>query len=216
MDHQEARRAFVDGQVRTNDVTDVALQKALLAVPREAYVPRTARDVAYAEADIALCEGRHLIEGRDFAKLVQALRIRPTDVILDVGCGYGYSSAVLAQMAETVIGLESHPDLAKRAEDNLADQGVVNAVVVRGPFEKGAAKHGPFDVILVNGTTPDVPASLFEQLAEGGRMGLFLGDATRARAFLVEKRGGAPSKRSLFEATPPVLPGFERKPAFVF
>lgn len=216
MDFEAARRAFVAGQVRTNDVTDKRLQGALGDVPREEFVPRTSRGVAYAEADVEIAPGRFLLEARDFSKLVQAARVRPGDVVLDVGCGTGYSSAVLSRLAETVIGLEADSDLAKRATETLSAHGYDNAVVVEGPLEKGAAKHGPYDAILLNGSVPDLPESLFTQLAEGGRMALILGNAAWGRAHLVEKRGGKPSRLSLFDAAAPALPGFAKAPVFEF
>lgn len=216
MDFAAARRNFVAGQVRANDVTDHRLQDALLAVPRERFVPKNLRPIAYAETDIEVAPGRFLLEARDYGKLAQAARLHRGDVVLDVGCATGYSAAVLARLAETVIALESDAALAARATETLMEIGADNAVVVEGALNEGAKKHGPYDVIMVNGAAPDAPSALLDQLAEGGRLLGFVGEGPVTRATRFEKHGGHISRIGLFDAAAPALPGFERAVAFSF
>ena len=170
IDFAQARANMVDCQVRVNDVTDPRIADAMRAIPRERFTPKSYRDVAYMEREIPLGAGRYLQEARHFAKLIQAADIDPSDLVLDVGCAAGYSTAILAQLGETVVGLESDEDLSRIASDNLAALSVDNGVVVTGPLPEGRAKQGPFNVIFVNGGLEVEPTGLIEQLADGRRL----------------------------------------------
>ncbi len=216
MDAKAARLAMVNGQVRTNDVTDTALQDALAAVPREVYVPKSRWAIAYADVDVPLQEGRWMLRPRDFAKLVAALDVRDSDVVLDVACGRGYSTAVLARLAETVIGLEDDADAVARASETLSQQGVDNAAVVQGALAEGAQAHGPFDVIFVNGAVEETPDAWLAQLAEGGRLGVVVRDGPVGKARIFTRAGDVASDRVVFDAGTPTLPGFTRPTAFQF
>ncbi len=216
MDFAKARAAMVEGQVRTNDVTDTRLQEAMLAVPREVFVPKSKRSLAYMDNAIDLGDDRSLMDPRSFAKLVQALDIRATDVVLDVGCATGYSTAILARMAETVVGLESDEVLAAGATRTLIDLAVDNAAVVSGDLKTGAPDHGPFDVILVSGGVEVVPDAWTAQLSDGGRLGLIQIDGPAGYALLYLKTGDHVGARIVFDAHVPVLPGFEKPHEFKF
>jgi protein-L-isoaspartate(D-aspartate) O-methyltransferase len=153
---------------------------------------------------------------RVLAKLIQHLELGERDLVLDVGCGPGYSSAILAKMAQTVVALESDPALAEQATKALATVSIDNAVVVTGPLPEGFAKEGPYDAILLNGAVTQVPKGLLDQLKDGGRLVAVISDHTFGRATQWRRLGATFDARPLFDAGAPPLPGFERKAEFVF
>lgn len=216
MDFEAARAAMVEGQVRTNDVTDRALQAALRVTPRELFAPKSKRALAYADIDLALGEDRWLMRPRDMAKLIQALGVEPQDVVLDVACGRGYSTAVLAHLANMVVGVESHDGLIEKATESLGAVGVTNAAVVKADVRAGAPDQGPFNAIFVNGAVEEVPAAWLDQLADGGRLGVVVREGGVGRATVFTRAGGAVGSRVVFDSAAPLLPGFERPKAFAF
>ncbi|MEJ8573326.1 protein-L-isoaspartate O-methyltransferase [Microbaculum marinum] len=222
IDFALARRNMVESQIRTNDVTDRALVAAFLEIPRERFVPAAMRDLAYIDEDITVKEGdrpgerRFLMEPMPFARLVQLAAIQPGDLVLDVGCGTGYSTAVLARVAESVVGLESDPDLAEKAERQLVDLGIGNAAVVTGDLVEGYASQGPYDVIVMEGAVERIPDALFAQLRDGGRLVAPVVHGPVGKATLFTSIGGDISSRIAFDVNVGRLPGFERTPEFVF
>ena len=152
MSAYSARRVMmVDTQVRPQDVTKFPIIEAMLAVPREVYVPADKREAAYVGENISLGGDRVMLEARTLAKMLDAVDIQPGDVVLDLGCGLGYSSAVIARMADAVVAVEDNEALAAEAQRVLASEGVDNVAVVAGPLAEGCAKGGPFDAIMVQG-----------------------------------------------------------------
>src|SRR6266702_4273648 len=166
---ESARFNMVEAQIRTSNVTDPRILAAMNAVAREKFVPRAARALAYADVPVAVAPGRYLLDPRSFAKLAQLAQINPTDRILDVGCGTGYSAAVLARLATEVVALEQDADLVRVASELLADA-VGKVEVVQGGLVEGVKGQAPFDVIFVNGAIEHAPETLLAQLAEGGRL----------------------------------------------
>ena len=142
-DLEDARRKMVASQVRPADVTDRRLQDAMLAIPRERFLPRSMAGSAYADMEVDLGEGRRFMRPRDFAKLVQALAVKSGDLVLDLACARGYSTAILSRLCETVIGIESNKAFASKAEGALSDVGADNAVIVTGDVKKRCAGTGP-------------------------------------------------------------------------
>ncbi len=212
-----ARHNMIESQIRTNKVTDPALLDALAALPREQFVPVERRSVAYIDDDIRISGDRYMMEPMVLARLLQAAEPTRTDVALDAGCGTGYATAVLARLTATAIGLESDSGLARAASETLARLSIDNAIVVEGRLGDGYAKHGPYDVILVNGAVSEFPQALLDQLAEGGRLvGVRRPGAGPGAAMLMLKRHGAVAGRTLFEAATPYLAGFAPVPRFVF
>lgn len=215
-DFAALRRMMLDGQIKTNKVTDVRVHDALLAVPREEFVPEALKSVAYVDEDLALGGGRYLVEPRVFGRMLQELAFKAGDKVLDIGAGSGYTSAVIAHVAGAVVALEADKDLAARAKAALAGLGLGNVEVVTGEPTKGHAAGAPYDVILIEASVPEVPAALFAQLAEGGRLIAVLRDGPIGVATLYTKVGGIVGSRPLFDAATPILPGFERPAAFTF
>jgi protein-L-isoaspartate(D-aspartate) O-methyltransferase len=216
------RTTMVDTQIRTNDVTWRPLLEALYTVPREAYVPAAARPLAYMDNDLPLppasagTPSRRLLAPMVFAKLAQLAAIRETDKVLDVGAATGYSTAVLARLSASVVGLECSASLADEARGNLVAQGVGNASVVTGPLEAGCAAQGPYDVIFVNGSVNKVSENLLAQLAEGGRLVAIIAETMNGKAYLFQKVKGEVHGRAVFDAGAGPLPGFAETAKFVF
>lgn len=217
MDYETARRHMVESQVRPNDVTDIRLQHAMETVPREIFVPPELREQVYVEREIEYASGRRLLRARDFAKLVHAADIDSGDIVLNVACGSGYSTSVLASLAEMVVSVESDETLAALAQNNLNALNYSNAAVISGDPTAGAAGQGPFDVIFVGGVIERTPTALLGQLKEGGRLAAIVRENGVSRGGVYRKSGQASSFLPLFDAaSSAVLPGFERAPAFQF
>ena len=217
MDFALARRTMVASQVRTNDVTDLRLQAALEATPRERFLPGELRALAYVEREIAYAPGRRLLTPRDFAKLLAAADPRPTDLVLDVACGSGYSTAVLAQLSEMAVGLESDERLAQSAQENLVAVGAPNAAIIVGDPAQGAARQGPFDLIFVGAAIEVEPKTLLGQLTDGGRLATIQRMGGVFRGALWRRSGGAVAPAPCFDATTSaVLPGFAAPKGFRF
>lgn len=215
-DMSAARRAMVNGQIRVEGVTDARVLDAIEAIPRERFAPPAQHAVVYADVETSAAPGRWLLRPRDFAKLLQALGVKPRDVVLDIAGGRGYAAAVLAQMAETVIALEDDTALVTAASESLSEVGANNAVAVQGVLAAGAPDHGPFDVIFVNGAVEEVPDAWLAQLADGGRLGVVIRQGVSGAAHVFQRSGDGFGERRLFDSAAPLLEGFARPSAFAF
>ncbi len=209
------RVMMVDTQVRPSDVTKFPIIDAMLTVPRELYVPDDRREAAYIGENLAIGANRVVLEARTLAKMLDALDIQPGEMVLDVGCGLGYSAAVIARLAGTVVAVEEDASLASEAERLLSEEGVDNALVVAGPLTAGAAKHAPYDVITVQGGVEVVPDALLAQLKDGGRIAAIFMDGPLGTVKVGFKSEGGVSWRPVFNAAAPVLAGFARSRGFV-
>ena len=216
VDFSSQRVKMVDGQVRTTDVATPAITSAMLTVPREEFVPSHMRPLSYIDEDIQVAPGRYLMEPSPFAKLIQLAEIRPNDFVLDVGCGTGYSSAVISRIASSVVALENDPALAAAASETLSRLGYDNCAVVEGPLHEGLPAEAPFDVIFVGGAVDEVPQALLDQLREGGRLVVVVGEGNAGVATVYMKVDGVVSPRRAFNAAVRMLPGFRKEPAFRF
>jgi protein-L-isoaspartate(D-aspartate) O-methyltransferase len=215
-----ARQKMVDGQVRPSDVTDIRIIDAMLAVPRELFVPESKRALAYLDLDLDVSEGgsakRFLIKPVVLGKMLQAAEIIETDRVLVVGCASGYAAAVISKFASEVSATESDSVLAAKASAALAATGCANVTVKTALAADGDAAGAPFDVIVLNGATEIIPDNLYRQLREGGRLVGVFAMSSPARATIVTHSHDDFGHRALFDATAPVLPGLERLAAFVF
>jgi protein-L-isoaspartate(D-aspartate) O-methyltransferase len=208
------RVMMVDTQVRPSDVTKFPIIDAMLKVPRETYVPRDRREAAYVGENLEIGGGRVVLEPRTLAKMLDALDIQPTEMVLDLGCGLGYSAAVIARLADAVVAVEEDAGLAAEAQRLLSVEGVDNAAVVAGPLSAGAPKHGPYDVIILQGGIETMPAALLAQLKDGGRIGAVFMEGALGTAKVGYKIDGAVSWRPVFNATAPVMAGFRAERGF--
>jgi protein-L-isoaspartate(D-aspartate) O-methyltransferase len=215
-DYAAARATMVESQVRTNDVTDVRVQKALHDVPRERFVPTAKRGIAYVDAAIEVVQGRYLLDPRNLARLLQLAVIAPADHVLDVGCATGYSTVVLSRLAKSVVGLEQDADLVRMASEMVPAAGATNATVVQGSLSEGHRTKAPYDVIFVNGSLERAPESLLAQLAEGGRLVAIIQTGALGMAHLFERNKTHIGSRAAFDAAAPKLAGFGQPTGFVF
>jgi protein-L-isoaspartate(D-aspartate) O-methyltransferase len=219
-DFSTARQKMVDSQVRPSDVTDLRIIDAMLAVPRELFVPENRRAMAYLDLDLDVSEAgspkRFLIKPAVLARMLQAAEIKDTDSVLIVGCATGYSAAVTAKLAGRVTATESEGSLAAGAAATLAKVGCGNVTARSGAAADGDAAGAPYDVIVLDGATEIVPDGLYEQLRQDGRLVGIFAKSRPQRAMLVTRSQNDFGHRALFDASAPVLPGLERLPAFVF
>jgi protein-L-isoaspartate(D-aspartate) O-methyltransferase len=202
------RVTMVDTQVRPSDVTKFPIIDAMLTVPREVYVPRERREAAYVGENLDIGGGRVVLEARTLAKLLDALDIQPKEMVLDLGCGLGYSAAVIARLADAVVAVEEDETVASEAQRVLSVEGVDNAAVVTGPLAEGSVKHAPYDVITIQGGVEVVPPALIAQLKEGGRIGALFMDGALGAVRVGYKFDGQITWRPIFNASAPVLRGF--------
>lgn len=208
------RTVMVDTQIRPSDVTKFPIIDAMLTIPREDFVPAAMREAAYVGENLELGAGRVILEPRTLAKMLDALNIGNQEFVLDVGAAMGYSSAVIAHMAEAVVSVEEDDALAHEAQEALTTAGVDNVIGHVGPLTDGAAEHGPYDVIVVQGGIGTVPQTLLDQLKDGGRIACLFMEDTLGEVRIGRKRGDTVSWRMSFNAGAPVLQGFEREAAF--
>ncbi len=224
VDFARQRQSMVDSQLRTNEVTDRRILSVMAELPRERFVPQRMRLLAYIDDSVEVfpardgAPARYLLPPLALARLVQLAAIEPEDKVLDIGCATGYSTALLARLAGSVIGLEPEPELAGAAARVLGELSVANATIVEGALSEGAPREAPFNVILLNGSVEEIPDTLLSQLREGGRLVSILASGANAprlgRAYLFVKIAGEASGLPHFDAGAKPLPGFSRAPAF--
>ncbi|WP_299670540.1 protein-L-isoaspartate O-methyltransferase [uncultured Roseobacter sp.] len=216
IDFATRRTMMVDTQVRPSDVTKFPIIDAMLSIPRESFVPAAQREAAYMGENLNLGGGRVLLEPRTLAKMLDALDISNDELVLDVGAALGYSSAVIARMAEAVVAVEQDEDMAREAQDALAEAGADNVILHVGPLVEGAAQHGPYDVIVIQGAVAELPQTLRDQIKEGGRVACLFMDGALGEVRIGHKTGDTLSWRMSFNAGAPVLPGFAKEDVFEF
>jgi len=219
----ELRRTMVDRQLRTFDVTDPDVLAAVLATPREPFLNGESDALIYSDANLEAREGdarRRLLAPMFVARALQAAEITASDRVLDVAGGAGYSAAIAARLAGSVLAFEESEAFAARASRLFSELGLANACAAAGDLATGPAQGGPFDVILVNGAIEQRPEKLLALLADGGRLLAVetgAGGARGAARFALYARAGdAISARTLFGAAAEPLAAFVEPPRFVF
>ena len=220
-EYSELRTKMVDGQIRTTDVTNRHAPgdgvRSTRSVRR-----RPASPLAYIDENLEISPARagrparFLLEPSPFAKLLQLAEIQPGDAVLDIGCGTGYSAAVISKLAASVIALESDPVLAERATATLVELGYDDITIVTGPLPGGHPANAPYDVIFVGGAVDELPQSIFDQLKEGGRLVTVEGRGNAGVARVYLKDNSIVTGRRAFNAAIPQLPGFEKPHTFEF
>lgn len=213
-DFAARRRMMVDTQVRPSDVTKFPIIDAMLRLPREEFVPDDRVEAAYVGENLSLGGGRVLLDPRTLAKMLDALMLTDTDLVLDIGCATGYSSALILQMAQAVVAVEEDDALAEAAETAFARTGAETVVLHRGPLRDGAPAHAPYDAIILQGGIGVFPESLVGQLREGGRVVAVFMEGALGVVRLGLRKDDKIIWRDIFNAAAPVLPGFDRVASF--
>ena len=218
MDFAAQRRTMVENQLRTYDVTAPDVLAAFESVPREAFLPVMLHPLAYADRPVALPgkPGRVMLAPMVLARMIQAAALKPGESVLDIGCGTGYSTAILAAIAGKASGIDIDPSLISAAKQAAALAGAAGAGFNSGVLEAGQPGNAPYGLIFLNGASAVEPEALLKQLGEGGRLIMISGEGRQGRAVIYRKTGGNISKRGLFDAAGPLLDGFAAKPEFVF
>lgn len=207
---------MVDNQLRTSGIIDWRILDAMNRVPRERFVPEARKALAYIDEPVTLTPQRRMLSPASLGRLIQLAEVESSDIVLDIGCGTGYSTAVLSMLASAVVGLDDDADLVETANDILGALDIGNAAVLAGPLDQGVAKEAPFDVIIIEGAVDAVPPALLGQLRDGGRLVAVIGQGNAADAHLFVKSGREVTSRLAFNVSLPVVLKGREAPAFVF
>jgi protein-L-isoaspartate(D-aspartate) O-methyltransferase len=219
VDAATQRLNMVESQVLTSDVTDRRILRAMRNLPRERFVPPPMTELAYMDEAVPITppgpDRRWLLAPRVEAKLLQLADIGAEDCVLNVGCGTGYSAAILASMARSVVALESDAKLAGEARRNLAELALGNVAVVVAELTGGCPAKAPYDAIVLQGSITAAPEVLFDQLKDGGRLVAIVMEDGLGKATIWRRLGRSVDAWRAFDATGPCLPGFAQTPMFV-
>ncbi|NBQ39042.1 MAG: protein-L-isoaspartate O-methyltransferase [Alphaproteobacteria bacterium] len=218
VDFSQARRAMVDGQLRTADVTRTDILDIFSAIPRELFVDPSEKAVAYADRAVLSAggAGRKILSAMNLARMIQATEIKPGDRVLDVAGGAGYSTALMTGLGGQVTLLEDHAERCVVASDILKRLNIPEADVQQGELTTGHDQGAPYDIILMNGRCEQIPQSLFQQLKEGGRLVAIVGNAVASEVRVYTLSDRSVGEKRLMSASGSLLSGFIQVSGFVF
>lgn len=214
--YQTQRTTMVDCQIRPADVTKYPIIEAMLNCPREEFVSENLRAVAYLGDHLDINIGRVLLDPRVFAKMLNEVDIKPNEFVLDIGCGFGYSTAIISHLAEAVVALEENESMSAAAQKNLSNHDVDNAVCQKGNLVDGAPKFAPYDVIIIEGGIEFLPQPICDQLKEEGRIACVFGERSPGECRIGIKKNDHISWRAAFNAEVPLINGFNIVKEFAF
>ena len=216
-DFVSLRRTMVDTQLRTNKVRNQVVLDSMGEIPRETFIPFDFSNFAYVDEHINIGPGRGMVQPMILARMIQAAEISADAVVLDIACGSGYSSAVLARIARVVVALESDEQLSELAASQIMALGLDNVVLEYGDIKDGWPDQAPYDVIMINGACEEIPEKIFSQLADRGKLCAVTRDRNGGCVVRMwDKVDSTLSSRNLFDANVPNLPEFERPTGFYF
>lgn len=214
---EQARFNMIAQQIRPAEVLDDHVLNAMTEVPREAFVPEKYKDLAFSDINVDIGNGEIMMKPIMEARLLQALQVKRTDKILEIGTGSGYFTALLARLGSHVDSVEIEPDFTRQAQDRLAKQHIKNVTLIEGDASRGWKQGGPYDVIAITGSIPILPESFQQKLAVGGRMVVITGSSPVMETLLITRVADDQWERtSLFETDFPALRNVELPQAFIF
>jgi len=221
LNYKVARQNMVENQIRPNRVTDDRVINAMASIPRERFVPERVEDVAYGDKAICIGADRYLMAPLLCAQLLQEAKISTNDIVLNIGCGLGYSAAVLALISKAVVGIEVNPMLAKKASSIMVELGIDNVLIVEKKLLDGYLKQAPYDVIIFDGAIEEVPKKIIDQIADRGRLVSVISDSRKSegsmgKGVVQTKFGDLISRVEVFDAYTPPLSDFKRAKSFEF
>ncbi len=219
IDFSQARINMIDGQIKPAGVVDMRVLESFTDIPRELFVPEKLKNIAYTDESLDIGQGRFLLSPIIYAKMVQAAHIRESDVVLDIGSAFGYSSAILSPLVTTVIALEHNKRQMDKATRLWTQLSVCNIALIEGKLPNGVPDQAPYSLIIINGSVSEVPQEIFDQMDNEGRLITIIKEthSSVGRATLfVKNSNGYVSSKKLFDANAPFLKGFDPKTNFVF
>lgn len=217
IDQKTARINMIHGLLRPNQVVDERIVEAILSIPREKFLPKDVQNIAYIDTDLALGEGRFLMSPLSFSRLVQASMIQDDDVVLDIGCGMGYSTAILGKLASSVIGIDENPEFLSHATEELSRLEILNCIFHYASLKDGFPKGAPYSLIFLEGAVDFVPENILNQLVEKGRLLAIVSiNKHQAIARLYQRIGQHFAHRDLFDVYTKPLHGFQQLKGFTF
>ncbi|MGW8227279.1 MAG: protein-L-isoaspartate O-methyltransferase family protein [Gammaproteobacteria bacterium] len=206
MNLDQARLNMIEQQIRPWEVLDQRVLDLLNTVPREEFVPEAYRMLAFTDMSIPLGDGQVMMPPRVEARIVQALNLQEDETVLEIGTGSGYVTALLASLARQVISVDINPDMIRQASDKLAAHGITNVTLETGDGARGWNAHAPYDVIVVTGSLPILPATFKQALKVGGRLLAIVGDSPAMEVLLITRIGEMEwAEEALFETDLPAL-----------
>ena len=213
-----SRKNMVDSQLRPNKVTDERVLTAFETLPREEFVPRNQRAIAYVDEDLPLPGGRSMMEPMVLSRIVQALDVKQHHIVLVVGGSTGYATAIMAWLADSVISIETRTQLVEKSQETLVACGLDNAVAIKGRLTDGFAKEAPYHRILIEGSVETVPDTLLDQLSADGMLAAIWRPADHpvGVASIWARAGKGFARKPLFDAQVPLLDEFRAKREFIF
>ncbi len=217
LDLDQARFNMVEQQIRTWEVFDLDVLDILKNTPRENFVPDKYKSIAYSEIEIPLDHGVKMLSPMIQGHLLQALEIKSTDVVLEIGTGTGYVTAMLAKLAMHVYSIDFYKEAIALTTKNLKNLNIQNVSTETGDASQGWKDQDPYNAIAVNGSMNEVPQTIKEQLKLGGRLFVIEGKAPTMLAKLITRSGPKQwDEHVLFETTVPALLNCGATPQFIF
>jgi len=209
---------MLESQIRPNKVIDEMVLSAFANIPREIFVHKSMQDIAYIDEDLPLSNGRYLMEPMVLARLIQSLELNASDNVMIIGIGTGYSVAIISQIVTSVIGIESRATLIQKAENNLTELDITNAVLFKERLQDGFCREAPYNAILIDGGISFIPESILDQLTNNGKLvSIYRPNIETAGEASIWMRSGTKfSRKCLFNAQVPTLEEFRAKPEFIF
>jgi protein-L-isoaspartate(D-aspartate) O-methyltransferase len=208
-DFETARINMVKGQILPNNIANEALIEVVTKLPRHIFVPEDKQGIAYIDGRINVGSGRYMLPPMILAKMVEALDIKGNESALDIACGTGYSSAVLANLCKKVFAIEPHADLASKAHQNLNKLSIGNVIIISNQLADGHEEGSPYDIILINGSVKAVPEKILNQLSENGKLIVIINKTQNlGAAVLFSKKNGLLSSREIFDVNLPPIEEF--------